>query len=1084
MQDMNNFIPDVPRERIWLFNSAGSFSGNVKYLFIYITKYRPDIFACYITGDENNLSYIRSLGYRACLFQSKEGKSLMELAGVYVNEDVKEHYPSELINTKLLNLFHGVGLKAIERKWDRDFLGIKIAKKYIQYNSYISNNMCFLVTSPFMEKHFKEQLCLSDRQIIRAGYPRCVYQLNHERINTYDTKVFGLEDLPKNAQIALYAPTYRETNPDNFLYRAIEDIYTVIEVLEKNNIFLIIKLHPKIKNDFYFNEIKKAAKTTKNILLWDNRYDIYEILDKIDIGIIDYSSIYYDLVAIGVKKFIRYIFDFETEKDFLLYDYFKNTSGIVCKNFTELLSALNSPINEDDYETINNIDNSFWSYSNTNTCEEIIQQTLNFSPNTNSYLPVLYSFDVFDTIIGRKVLQPLGIFYYVMNMINQSSENFPEIFRTEYVAIRMQAEANTREYVKKAIGDFEITFDSIFERLKDIYQLSSKQIHLLKEWEITAELENVIPISDKIAYAEQLITDGEQVVLISDMYLPKDIIHKMIDKVSPVLAKVPLFLSNEYHVQKSTQKLYLEVYRSFNPYSFREWHHYGDNKIADGERAKNIGIIPHIHAIPNFNAYEQAFINRCKDYDSYLFAGMLSRIRTQSHLTEKEYFTFAYIGCYFTPYIAWVIRDALTRGFETLYFISRDGYFLKKIADSYIKFHALKIKTKYIYGSRRAWRVPSQIDTIDDEFFSEFGNFVGVDNYDKLLCALHMPHHIFQKLFSELNFSEKTTISSEKLIALRAYCKNSQKYHEYLLEKSAQERKNVIRYLKQEIDFSEKFAFVEFWGRGYTQTTLSKLLTAADPQNTHCHCYYYRSILPSQDGNIRYNFSTNNTSLIFIEAIFANHPYSTVYGYKEKNGKMIPIMDKSKFDAELFYDMETYLEKFVNEFYSLHFIKKIETMERFCSDVSLYWYRDHQDDPFIVKSLGHLLDSVEIYGTVREFAPAFTSTTITLLKQGKSPTSLTRSLKISLARSTPAIRSEYQAIIKNSQKTVTPIKQSIPRKIRLQAKLENTPEAFFTDSKNRYVRFAGQLCFSRVLRPSLGRALIFVTKKVLKNFSN
>ena len=224
--------------------------------------------------------------------------------------------------------------------------------------------------------------------------------------------------------------------------------------------------------------------------------------------------------------------------------------------------------------------------------------------------------------------------------------------------------------------------------------------------------------------------------------------------------------------------------------------------------------------------------------------------------------------------------------------------------------------------------------------------------------------------------------------------------------------------------------------------------------------------------------------MIFIEAIFANHPYSTVYGYKEKNGKMIPIMDKSKFDAELFYDMETYLEKFVNEFYSLHFIKKIETMERFCSDVSLYWYRDHQDDPFIVKSLGHLLDSVEIYGTVREFAPAFTSTTITLLKQGKSPTSLTRSLKISLARSTPAIRSEYQAIIKNSQKTVTPIKQSIPRKIRLQAKLENTPEAFFTDSKNRYVRFAGQLCFSRVLRPSLGRALIFVTKKVLKNFSN
>lgn len=1083
MQDINNFIPNVPKERIWLFNSAGTFSGNVKYLFMYITKYRPDIFACYITGDENNFNYIKSLGYRVCMFKSKEGKALMERAGVYVNEQVKEHYPPELLHTKLLNLFHGVGLKAIERKWNRDFLGVKIAKKYIQYNNYIINNMCFLVTSPFMEKHFKEQLSLSDKQIIRAGYPRCVYQLNHERINMYDTKIFDFENLPENAQVALYAPTYREANPENFLYRAIQDIYTVIEILEKNNIFLIIKLHPKIKNDFYFNEIKQAANTTKNLFLWDNRYDIYEILDKINIGIIDYSSIYYDLIAVGVKKFIRYIFDFETEKDYLLYDYFSNTSGVICKNFAELLSTLNSPINEDSYETLNNINKSFWSYATPNTCEEIIQQTLDFHPQTNSNLPTLYSFDIFDTLIGRKTLQPRGIFYHVMDMICQSSEKFPEIFKTEYVAIRMQAEANVREFVKKSIGHFEITFDAIFDYLTDIYQLPHKQVSLLKKWELSAELENVIPLSNQLNFAEQLVQDGEQVVLISDMYLPKEIISEMIRKVSPVLAQVPLFLSSDYRVQKTTQKLFLEVYRYFKPYSFKEWHHYGDNKIADGEKAKNMGIITHIHITPNFNTYEQSFINRCKDYDSYLLAGMFSHVRTSLNLNEKEYFAFAHIGCYFVPYIAWVIRDAIVRGFKTLYFISRDGYFLKKIADAYIKFHNIQLRTKYIYGSRRVWRVPSQIANIDDEFFSEFGNFVGVDSYEKLLSALHMPHHIFQKLFPELHFSENTTINSEKLTALRAYFKESEKCHNYILQKSAQERKLVTQYLRQEIDFSEQFAFVEFWGRGYTQTTLSKLLMATNPQQNQCHCYYYRSILPSQDGNIRYNFSTNNTSLIFIEAIFANHPYSTVYNYKENNGNVIPVMDKIKFDTELFYCMETYLEKFIQEFYSLKFSKNIETIERVCSDISLYWYRDHQDDPVLVKSLGHLLDSVEIYGTLREFAPAFTSTTLEILKQGKSPTSLTRSLKMSLARSTPAIRSGYQAIIKNSQKPVTPVKQSIPRKIRLQAKLENTPEAFFTDSKNRYVRFAGQLCFSRVLRPSLGRALIFVTKKILKNFS-
>ena len=41
------------------------------------------------------------------------------------------------------------------------------------------------------------------------------------------------------------------------------------------------------------------------------------------------------------------------------------------------------------------------------------------------------------------------------------------------------------------------------------------------------------------------IDDGEDVVLISDMYLPKELIVKMLGKVSEKIAKLPLFLSSE-----------------------------------------------------------------------------------------------------------------------------------------------------------------------------------------------------------------------------------------------------------------------------------------------------------------------------------------------------------------------------------------------------------------------------------------------------------------------------------------------------------------------------------------------------------
>lgn len=47
------------------------------------------------------------------------------------------------------------------------------------------------------------------------------------------------------------------------------------------------------------------------------------------------------------------------------------------------------------------------------------------------------------------------------------------------------------------------------------------------------------------------------------------------------------------------------------------------------------------------------------------------------------------------PYVAWCVRNALEKGINTLYFISRDGHFLKEIADAYINMHQLSIKTKY-----------------------------------------------------------------------------------------------------------------------------------------------------------------------------------------------------------------------------------------------------------------------------------------------------------------------------------------------------------------------------------------------------
>lgn len=1098
MQDFNNYNTHATKEKTWLFNSAGLFTGNVKYLFTYINLYRPDMFACYISGEQSNVDYIRSLGFRACHFKSAEGIELLKNSGVYVNEHCKEHFPAQLLDTKILNLYHGVGLKQIEKMTNIECLSQRISKKYIEYNEQFSNNMCFLVTSPFMEAHFKEQVGLSDDQIIRAGYPRNIYQNRFKPIETFDHDILKQNGLPPETKIAIYAPTYREKTPKNFLYSAIKDIDLLSQVLEKSNTCLIIKLHPQISNDFYFKTLKDRADRYKNIVLWDNQKDVYEIFNKIDLAIIDYSSIYYDLLAAGVKNFIRYIFDYEDEKHIMMYDYEDHTTGDVCKSFEQLLASISNYESRDDSLERERIKNLFWSYDDEKSFDNIIDQTLNFKIGKKGILPTLYSFDVFDTLISRKCLLPKGVFLRVMEKIRTSEQIFPSIFFSEYVVIRMQAEANCRELLRKTVGDLEITFDDIFNRIKDVYELNDKQVNLLKDWEVEFELEEIIPFEAGIEQLESLLKDNEKVVLISDMYLPTDTIKKMISKVSSSLATLPLYVSSEYGVQKSSNQLYLKVYKDHAPWKFKEWIHYGDNAHSDGVKAKELGIKPIIHSIPKFNAYENGLINKARSYDSYLVSGMLSRMRNNS-VSEKDYFTFSHISAYLVPYVSWCLRNAINNNIETLYFISRDGHFLKEIADELISKQQLNIKAKYIYGSRRVWRVPAMVNKVDDEFFSNFGNLVGVDSYDKLLAALNISHNLFQKYFPDTGIDKSTVISAQSIIAIREYFSKSEKYHDFLTKKAEKDRKIVKAYLNQEIDFSEKYAFVEYWARGYTQTCLSNIINDLLGNEAECTFYYYRSILPTQGKNIRVNYSTNTCSLIPVEAIFANGPHGTVTGYKKKFNKIEPIFERINFDAELYWSMGRYLKEFVNSFYSLPFTGDIISIERTFSNFSFEWYRDKQDDPCIVKSLGHLLYSEASQGNLSQFAPAFNQQTLEALKRGKAVTTLTRSVKISLARSTPDIRKLYMELSKNGFKTPvktkptptptgsnkadvkinTTVSKSNGRKERLANKLERDPVKFFADSNNSLIRVVGKTAFNPIMKPFLGNTLIKLSKKVL-----
>ena len=114
--------------QLWAFNAGNTFSGNPKWLFLYIAGHRPDIDPYWICGSRETVQFVRKLGYHACTFSSPQGIRLQAQTDVYCVEQVKEvipaHMPADVV---MLNLYHGVGCKTVEKQVSYGFLTERIA---------------------------------------------------------------------------------------------------------------------------------------------------------------------------------------------------------------------------------------------------------------------------------------------------------------------------------------------------------------------------------------------------------------------------------------------------------------------------------------------------------------------------------------------------------------------------------------------------------------------------------------------------------------------------------------------------------------------------------------------------------------------------------------------------------------------------------------------------------------------------------------------------------------------------------------------------------------------------------------------
>lgn len=354
----------------------------------------------------------------------------------------------------------------------------------------------------------------------------------------------------------------------------------------------------------------------------------------------------------------------------------------------------------------------------------------------------IVSFDIFDTLIVRPFFEPTDLFILLENKVNKIMGITDKI---RFKELRIEAEKIARDENKLKNPMFEdITLDDIYETIQALTGFNKECIEKIKQEEIKLELNYCCSRKFTKELFDLAIYLGKKVIITSDMYLPKDIIIKILEK-NGYIGYDKLYLSSEVKLSKYSGNLYNYIQKQYN-FKAEEYLHIGDNYQSDIIKAKKNG----------WNAYHlpkaiDVLSNRLQGYyggeiydkvfqKPFAFRnanGMLEYFgnRVMLAVIANEVFDNPYVdfnrdsdfnadpriigyfclGPHLYAIADWLITEVEKHKYGNLNFMARDGYLPMKAFKMLNMYRHIDVKTNYLMLTRQSI-LPLQINSANDLF--------------------------------------------------------------------------------------------------------------------------------------------------------------------------------------------------------------------------------------------------------------------------------------------------------------------------------------------------------------------------------
>ncbi len=530
----------------------------------------------------------------------------------------------------------------------------------------------------------------------------------------------------------------------------------------------------------------------------------------------------------------------------------------------------------------------------------------------------MYSFDIFDTIITRTTNTPQGIFALMQRKLeseNTSIVGLDTYIRSNFAILREQAESLAHSaYMGNGVQ--EVTLQQVYQAMNVCGLMTKEQMEQLMELEIQTELSNVVPVKENIARIAKLLARGERVILISDMYLDREIILKMLAAADPLLVKLPLYVSSDQKKGKWTGSLFRYVQQE-ERVEYADWTHIGDNPKSDVEIPKSLGIRVEQynpkHRLDAAEPYTYSPLATQERQD--VLEAVEQTLQNQDRAKKVPYCIGAtYGGAILYPYVSWILDQFEKKGTRRLYFIARDGYILQKIADEIIATRGLEIETKYIYGSRKAWRMASVSEKNSDiRAFFKWSHERKILNMKQLAEVFEIEVEELQGFLPKFFLRPDFALTRAQLNICEQMLDDNPRFVEFLMEHHKRKRQIAVDYLKQELDVSDdKYAFVELAGSGFTQECLAHIME--EFYTGVIQTYFFKRDRVEYDRSICNNqtfFPGLMKMHIMIEMI-CRAPHGQTWGYRREGERIIPDMHDAEEQELIDCGYEDYIDGIVD----------------------------------------------------------------------------------------------------------------------------------------------------------------------------